>query len=396
MASMRVQRRSAANLADIAQARLNAISAVEIGANWINDNQSSWRTTYTAVSALGTGIAGTIAMPSGTAKVSFSDPIDGLIINRPTDPVIVESLGVSGLARQKFQLQLNPVGTPVDALRYAISSPGASSIGFGNTLSLTGAPMLSTVQTMVNGSVSGSVQALLKLGLGSISGGWSLPAYVFTSPPNDPIPIYAALGTTIAPGSTLQRQALGPGVSSYGVSDPDGLYVINAGSGTLQILDMRLLGTLVIRGAGATTTISSQVFMSPSRSDYPVLVVEGNLVLAFDGSSGKSLDEGDHGGINFNPPGMPYNGATNATTSDSYPSKICGLIHVRGKLSITGKAWVVGSVMVDSADILSAVSVSSNCQIDYDASLFANPPMGYTKTVQMVPAAGTWAQIVDP
>ncbi len=396
MAAMRVQRRSASNLGDIAQARLNAISAVELGANWINDNQTSWRVTYTAAAATNTGIAGTIAMPTGTSKIVASDPIDGDLTNRPTDPVLVCGIGTAGNARQKFQVQLNPVGTPLNQLRYGIASSGGGSIALGNTLSLTGAPTQIGTSLTVNGTLSGSLETLLKLGTGNVTGTTSLPQNALSAPPSDPIPMYAALGTIISPGAgQIQRCALGPGVNPYGAGDPDGLYVYNAGSAAVTIQEMRLLGTLVIRGSG-TVTISSSVFMSPARSDYPVLIVEGSLSLTFDGSAGKMLQESNNSNPNFNPPGMPYNGVTNSNTTDSYPSKICGLIHVRGKLLISGPSRVDGAIMVDSTDATASVKITDNPQINYDPTLFTNPPMGYTKTVQMVPAAGTWAQIVDP
>jgi hypothetical protein len=395
MASMRVQRRSAATANAIAQARLNAIAAVEIGANWVNDNSSSWRTLYTAAAALNTGIAGTITMPSGTGKATLSDPIDSNITNRPTDPVIVLGVGNCGQARQMFQVQLNPVGTPIDALLFAISTPGAAQIDSSKTLTLSGAPMLSTTLITVNGTLSGSVQALLKLGLGSVTGTWSIPSTVFAMPSGDPIAIYTALGTAISPGTNVQNMLLGPGVSTSTATDPDGVYVITSSS-NVTIQNIRLLGTLVVHAPGKTVQITSNVFMSPSRSDYPVLIVEGNLDLKFDGSSGQNLSESSNGGINFNPPGAPYNGVTNTTTNDTYPSTIMGLIHVRGNLTFSGKASVTGAIIVESSDVLSAVRVSSNAQVTYDPNLYANPPMGYAKQVRMVPAAGTWAQVVTP
>src|SRR6266536_158156 len=127
---------------------------------------------------------------------------------------------------------------------------------------------------------------------------------------------------------------------AYGAANPDGLYVINTSSDIL-IRNIRLNGTLVVNAPGRKVTIDQAVLMQPARADYPVLIINGNAVFQFN-SAGSPLSESQLG-VNFNPPAVPYNGSSNTTTTDLFPSEIQGLVHLIGTVTLTNPATIRGA-----------------------------------------------------
>jgi hypothetical protein len=101
-------------------------------------------------------------------------------------------------------------------------------------------------------------------------------------------------------------------------------------------------------------------------------------------------------GTNFNPSGVPYLGGTDSDTSDSYPSEIDGLVHVKGTLVMDQGSLVRGAIICESAAGTNAVDIKSNVSVVYDPTLYASPPMGYTKSVTMSLQPGSWKQVVGP
>ena len=91
--------------------------------------------------------------------------------------------------------------------------------------------------------------------------------------------------------------------------------------------------------------------------------------------------------MNLNPPGTPYNGASNTTQTDSYPSELDGLIHVIGATSIylDDKTYIKGTLVTDGTILTTGASA-----VSADPALLANPPKFYAKGDQVTPVQGTW------
>ena len=139
-------------------------------------------------------------------------------------------------------------------------------------------------------------------------------------------------------------------------------------------------------------TVDQQVLFQPVRPDYPALIIDGDAVLQYS-SQGTVLSEATTG-VNFNPPGTPYNGYSDSDLSDTYPSEIQGLVHVTGQVQLQNTALIRGLLLCQSALVNDAV-VCQQSQFIYTPSLFTFPPQGYTSAVNMIPQSGSWQQVVN-
>ncbi len=389
MAAWRVQGAAANAAVDSAEAKLYAEAAVDDAAYCINTDPS-WRTNRSQ-GAWRTNVA----FAHGACSISGVDPVDGDFTNRPYDPVVLTCTGNKGNATHITTVTLQPQGVPIPALAMALHTAGQIRIN-GGTLTATGAPVSTNACLRLDGNITGSAQCLLSvsalLGTGTVSGGITFLAPAKAMPPSGILAMYKNLATAIAPGSTMSKQVLAPGVNTIGGGlNADGLYYISTSS-DLAISNCRINGTLVIDCPGKTVTISSTVFMSPARPDYPVLIVNGMLTIQ---TTGAALSEVTNS-TNFNPAGAPYQGVADSDMLDTYPGEIQGLVHCTDKLTITGSSIIRGAVICESTDGTQAVYTDNTPQIIYDPTLFTNPPMGYTSGINMKVVPGSWRQTVLP
>ncbi|KPK80122.1 MAG: hypothetical protein AMJ81_12455 [Phycisphaerae bacterium SM23_33] len=103
----RLQRRMAGRTNDFAEARLYALSGVDMGLLQIKKNPGSWRSDF-AVGSLPTDRP----IGRGTFSVVAADPVDGDLTNNSTDPVLLTGIGYAGQARYKLQVRLESTGAP--------------------------------------------------------------------------------------------------------------------------------------------------------------------------------------------------------------------------------------------------------------------------------------------
>jgi hypothetical protein len=202
------------------------------------------------------------------------------------------------------------------------------------------------------------------------------------------VAMYQSLGSPMAAPSIITGQLISPASNPWGAPNSDGVYTITSAS-TVTIRNCRILGTLVINAPAVL--IDQPVLMQPHRADYPALIVTGDLTLAMD--SAALLSEAT-AGVNFNPPGAPFGGASNATTTDSYPAELHGLVHAQGWLEFTHNTRIRGCVIAESS--VSGVRVRAKPEVVYDPAMQTAPPMGYMKSVTMSVVPGTWTQVVVP
>ncbi len=372
--------------ADAAEARQYAHSAVEVG-QWYMQSNSSWRTArphgvWTADVELG----------SGTYTLEVLDPEDSDLANWAGDAVVIKGTGRRGLARQMIQVTMDPAPEPLDLLRAAIHTAGQINVQGGQTLQVGGA-LVSTNTTLLNsGTIEGDVEAAAAVSLGVITGSVTLLAPAKDMPGATVFSQYAARGTAISPGDTIENIVISPDLNPWGEGNKHGIYVITSSS-DVTIRNCRVLGTLVIRvDAGRKVRIEDTVLLETANPDYPALIVQGDLELDFDGGA-EALLESDVG-VNLNPAGAPYEGETDSDIDDKYPSEIVGLVHATGRIWLTSNGRVRGAIIAESNDAVAAVDVSGNFEIVYDATLYTNPPIGYG-TSAMAVRPGTWVRIVD-
>jgi type II secretory pathway component PulK len=105
----RVRHRGERATADFAQARVNALSAIDMGFFLIEQNPGTWRT------ILDQGPASPLTNQSignGSFSLEAMDPVDG-DIDLGTDPVLLTGVGSAGQARFKLQVQLDGSGRVV-------------------------------------------------------------------------------------------------------------------------------------------------------------------------------------------------------------------------------------------------------------------------------------------
>jgi hypothetical protein len=386
IASMRVARVVAATTADTHQARAHAQSGVELAAQWVASDPL-WRTSRTS----GMWISD-LALDGSIISIEATDPIDGNFLNRPTDPLLIRATAVRGRARQIVESRLDASGTPLDVLSTAIYTPGELRIRPGATLSISGAPAATAGTLHNDGTITGDAECLVSSGTGTISGQVRVVSTPRTLPGSSVVSMYVDLAVPINPGTTIDRRLLAPGVNPWGEASPDGVYVIHS-SQDITIRDSRIHGTLVIIAPGRTVTIAGSVLMHSARVDYPALIVDGNLNLQF--SRTTDLSEAATG-VNFNPPAAPFEGTSNSSTTDAYPSEIRGMVHARGTLAASGQPRIRGALLVESAATSSAVDVQNSLDIVHIPALTSNPPMGYMEAIHMIPRPGSWRQVVLP
>ena len=379
--SVRVERREVDMGGDFAQARLHAQSAIEIGLARISDNPD-WRTRYSngvweADRPIGTG----------TYTVEGFDADDADLGDDDTDPLVLTGTGFSGDARYKLEVTLVPEMAPLSCLEVAMH---VQNDAIFNSAVVAGDQTISANNNVSASSstVNPDVEAVSAIS-GTGYAGTTTPGITPRAVP-DPATVfeyYVANGTAITvPSTTIEGQLLSPSSNPYGLTDPQGIYVLDCLGQDYTILRTRIVGTLVLLNAGASTRIQPEVNLEPAVANFPSLLVEGNLQVE---TGASSLSESALG-INFNPPGTPYQGTANGSMTDSYPAVITGLVYVSGDITTNIDAAFEG-VVVGGASFTGTANVTLN----YNAEFFNNPPPGFRSGTQMRVSAGSWRRAVD-
>lgn len=99
---LRVERRVTLDSADLAQARLHALSAIEMGFFWISDDPD-WRTNR----ADGVWVTDQ-TIGGGTFTLEVIDPEDGNLRTAPNNLLLLTGAGAQGDARFKLEVTIVP------------------------------------------------------------------------------------------------------------------------------------------------------------------------------------------------------------------------------------------------------------------------------------------------
>lgn len=358
-------------------AKLLAISAIEHAIAEFNTN-SNWESDYTP------GVEYPLTAPSiggGTFAWKLVDL--GLQQRR------IEGIGRVGDARCAFQVDLGVSGTWLEC---GMLSGGDVTVGTttkASDLTVYNAPVCTnSVFTNNLGTTTANVEA--QVINGTVSGTQTAPAAMRALPDSEHVfSEYVVHGSPL--GTTqIQRQLISPYSNPNGATNPEGIYVIDANGGVVVVRESRIVGTLVVLNATAVE-LRDQVNWEPARPNFPALIVQGDIRLRLVNGTLQEDDEG----VNFNPVQTPYNGVSDASLGDSYPSAIAGIVYCSGNLLMDGNSN--GNIMV----IDGVVIANGTCTINQEASVFieynsqhlADPPPGFRPQSINQIQRGSWRRV---
>jgi hypothetical protein len=383
----RINRRAAESSTDVSEARANARSAVEVG-RWLIAGNADWRTK---------GVNGfwrkDQPLGRGLYSIEVEDPADGDLDNDDDGRVIVTGTGKVGAARYRLSVELAPEEPP--GISSLASSVHAATLLQVNQDTTVNAPLSSNGNIIIAGGsdVIGDAEAVGTVTvLGSLSG-TKTDGIPPKEQPSDPFPYYGANGVVIdisaIPAGNVTDALFSPNSNPYGATlHPDGLYVINCGGAKLTIENTRVVGTLVILDCGVGSRIQFGIHWVPFNARLPALMVRGPMNLGWSGT----LQEGGPKKVNFNPPGTPYNGVSDTDWTDSYPSKMQGLIYVSGDLTFSQPMTIEGVVLSGGA----TTTIQLNLTVVHDPTIILDPPPGFERVNRpMRVVTGSWKRVVD-
>lgn len=393
IAITRAQGRSADAERDSSEASLAARSGVEIAAASVN-TITAWRTSMRNNAPIG-------PLTIGRAQVTLflTDESDADLANDPSQPVRTTAVARVGTSTRALSARLIPVGNlGLDCLR--------ASVVAGGTLSVTGSTSISAGLLMCGTTLSNAAQLTADIeaksvtSTGFINGRVTTDVQAQTLPTDSVWDTYAARATVISytnSSETIDRKLLSPASNPFGIANPAGIYRIDVPANkTLVLSRSRLQATLLVKlGAKATIALNEEVNWEPPSATQPILIIAGNMNSGVTlNLSAAALSESGHS-INLNPPGSPYAGLSNTTSTDTYPSQLRGLIHVVGSstsVSLQGSTRLTGC-LIAAGD----VSVSGTPTMATLPALLTTPPVGYTKAtgiiMQIEPGSYQW--VVD-
>jgi len=382
LAAVRIQMRSVRLTRDYAEARACAVSALELGLLYVKQDPN-WRTTRSN----GTWMQDE-ALGAARFTVQGVDPKDNVLSNSPYEPLVLTGIGMKGIARHKAQVTLMPVIEPLAALNTCLHASGLVQIKAGKRITVVGAPVSTNGQLNNDGVLDGDAEAQSVNHVGTITGTLTVPAPNKRMPDAAVIARYMSKATSIPYVATIDKAVLAPGCNPWGPADPNGLYYINTNGANLVIKNSRIHGTLIVKTSGGTLTLDDRMFLQNYRSDFPVLLVDGNVTIKYQ-SAGITLSEATNA-KNYNPVGAPYEGIADEDMIDEYPSEIRGLVHIKGTLSLQQSARIVGGVICDGPVYGEEVNT-----ITHNPGLYTSPPKGYTYVDGMQISPHSWKQVVD-
>jgi hypothetical protein len=387
LTAMRIERKAVENVADAAEARLIAQAAVEIGLQRIADDPT-WRTTYTN----GTWLTD-IPLGNGRFTLAGIDPDDGDLGNSESHGVVLVGTGSKGRAVQKAEVTLVPKLQGLGCLTSAMHA--------GGSITFTAVVVQSDKTVSSNESISGSsatvnspVEAAIGVSGGTFNGGQSSGVDARSMPLSTVFDQYVASATEISIGSLpqddgvrmLENRVLSSASNPFGTANSQGIYIIDCLGQTIHIRSSRIVGTLILRNVGADSTVEDSVNWSVAIANYPALLVQGDFKLELHEDVLSESDEG----VNFNPSGTPYEGSTDSDTSDTYPSKITGLVYVSGNLALEGENTIEGVLVAGGT-----ISATGEATLAYNDVYYTNPPPGFLDTTLMKFSPGSWQRGVE-
>ena len=389
LASSQISLRSAVAADDAAEAAVLAESAVEYALARIKSN-ANWRTSYTNNVEI-------TPVPFGRGTLSFKlvDEADGSLSNNTGDAVRVYGIGRVGKSARCYSVSCGQ--QPLSSLTVPVAAGG------NITFSATGYTMTGSATVSSNGNISASTgsfaatnfEAAGTISLGTANGTGTRRAGISAKELPASASVfnwYVANGTTVtgmASPLTVSARLFSPASNPFGGgTNSRGIYVINCNGAAITFNRCRIVGTIVLLNCGGCT-VQGESNWEPAEAGMPVLLVQGNLTWS---PSTALLSEGGSPAVNFNPASTPYpynggagGGTSNATTSNTYPNQVSGLIYCTNTFTTTASPNLVDGVIVAGG----AWSASGSISLTHTSTYSSDPPPGFT-SASPAPANGTW------
>jgi hypothetical protein len=355
-------------------------------------NEPTWRSNYIS------GIeypAAPIPMNGGSFTWRLIDA-DGNLADDESDCVTIQGIAIVGRVQHRIEVIAQPVATGLSALEAALHCN--TSIDTGISVDIwTDTIVSSNANISANGfgeSIAGNAEAAGAIA-GNITGTETPGIPPRQMPDSSVFDYYLQMGTKIDLALLahndhydLEDGLLSPVSNPWGLTNPEGIYFIDCAGQEIRIKDLRVFGTLCLINPGPDSRIEKEVLFEPATPNFPSLLINGSIAIEFDSS--KELKES---GVNFNPPGAPYDGETDNDTNDEYPSLIRGLVYVSGQMNFVPDSK---DSDFDGVVICGAIAANSDCRFDYDSVFLEYPPPGFGSGNQMEIIPGSWRRAESP
>lgn len=388
--------RQATDMSSGPSSQILARSAIEFALLQLRAD-SNWRTTFTNDTSYPT--SGPITLGNGSFTFRFVDA-DGNLADDDSDAVRVWGIATTGETTWAESVLVLPTGSGISSLQSSLYSGGALSVSSGvcvesnQRVAAAGAIAVNSTQSLLSCKYVDAGTTIT----GNAAGMRSTSVAARKLPSDTAFDYYLARGTfidiaslpTSSGAKRIGEAVLGPGVNPYGLANPEGIYVLDCKNLKLTISDSRIVGTLVILDPGADSSIADKVSIAPAISNYPSLLVRGNIKFTY--QSDTFLKESSEG-VNFNPVGAPDGGVTDADASDNYPSLIRGLVYVTGALEAPSDGQ---SSVNEGVIIAGSMSFASPHRARYSPLFASSPPPGFARGNPMAIAPGTWRRETAP
>lgn len=335
--------------AEMIQASLSAQSALEVAAEVFVNESPERKSLSSGASVLAAKIGGLECVVTATS------PDGSFISSDKTQPFTLVAYAEGAYASQGVEVGVAPTGLAVTSMDAALHAGGTLAI---DASTITGGPSIGAVGnvTSTGATVNCPVYTTAGLVVGSTYGAGTSIVDEKNMPEVSGVAYYAERAQPIsyaALGGKIRRCVLGPGVNPFGAASASGRYSINCGGGDLDIEDCRIVGTIVVWNVG-TLRVRNQVLWTPASADEPILAVRGNV--SFELAAGR-LSESS-AGTNFNPASVPFQGASDANMSGSFPNALQGVIYVQGNVSVASTLSLAGSLVSTGNIIIKSATCS--------------------------------------
>lgn len=392
----RLQLRSNQTAGQQVGASLAARSGIEYALNWMNRN-NDWR------SVLASGVdESEVQLPSGKFVWRVTDN-DGDLADDSRDHAVLRVTGYDGNAKVSYyvlEVDIEPAGRSLTCLESAIHSNNNIQVEDNGSLLGTG---IVSANDEINGKGNKATIDLDAEAVSRAKGG-DYNAGVIEGVPAREMPgehvfdWYVERGTEIgindldsvafSVDKRISTTTMSRVLSKFGDPNPLGIYWIDCGGQNVRIRYTRSLGTLVLLNPGVATRVEDALLLQAEARNYPVLMVDGDLSidlnLAF---VGQSLPEG--WGVNYNPPGIPYEGVEDTDDDDTYPARLDGIVYATGTITISDHADIHGNLIANDV----VVNDDKVLRVEYRDYASNYPPPGFSagQGVRVLP--GTYRRV---
>ncbi|MBT8486033.1 MAG: hypothetical protein HKO59_10585 [Phycisphaerales bacterium] len=375
-----------------------AMSAVELGLAKVKTSSGApnWRD---AVRAAGEDVGPVLALDGGTLQWTLENSSGSRMSSDDAKPIYVVGTGTHGVATHKTRAIVRPSGPAYTALTVPLYATDGFAFGSGSLIQGSTKIVSGDNVTATSASVFPIVEAVSTITGGTYHAATVVGVSELGVPGPGVFDYYLTQGTRIDATALPQQNGdlvlrdlvLSPTVNPFGTPNAEGIYVIDTDEQPLRLEYVRILGTLVVEGlAGDQVIVQNAVHMAPAVTSFPTLLVDGALEL---GLTATELSEVARG-TNFNPPGTPFEGESDADQIDTFPSEIRSIVFAEDRITVVPDYTRIEGTLITRDDLIT--ESGAIIELVHDPSVIDNPPPGfYVPDGGVRVAAFSWRRVVD-